>query len=287
VQGEFSTGSVRVIHSLRTAHAVSGPQILLGAGLAVAVAVLSYRMRALSGSGAIAAAVVGGITFGVGGWPAAVLLLAFFISSSSLSFVGRDAKGSLTEKYSKDSRRDGWQVLANGGLASLLAAGYGLTGAPLWLLGMAGGLAAANADTWGTELGVLAPHRPRRIVGGERVDAGTSGAISSAGLLASLSGAGLIGVLAWLVGGSAWWIMWAAVGGIAGSLFDSLLGATVQAIYWCPNCEKETERHPNHICGTGTLQRRGWHWMDNDVVNALSVSVGAAAAVLIGWAVAW
>ncbi len=71
-----------------------------------------------------------------------------------------------------------------------------------WLLGMAGALAAANADTWGTELGVLSLQRPRRIVGGQHVEPGTSGAVSSVGLLASVAGAALIGVLAWASAGT-------------------------------------------------------------------------------------
>jgi len=52
-----------------------------------------------------------------------------------------------------------------------------------------------------------------------------------------------------------------------GALFDSLLGATVQAIYYCPACQKETERYPSHSCGTETGQIRGWTWLSNDWVN--------------------
>ena len=53
---------------------------------------------------------------------------------------------------------------------------------------------------------------------------------------------------------------------------DSLLGATVQVIYTCPACGKETERHPLHACGTQTVYKRGWRWMNNDAVNAFCTS---------------
>jgi hypothetical protein len=55
---------------------------------------------------------------------------------------------------------------------------------------------------------------------------------------------------------------------------------TVQAIYYCPRCEKETERYPIHTCGAETRQVRGWGWMDNDGVNWVCTVVGAVMAVL-------
>jgi len=67
-----------------------------------------------------------------------------------------------------------------------------------------------------------------------------------------------------------------AAGGLIGALFDSLLGATVQAIYHCPRCQKETEQHPAHNCGTPTILLRGWRWLSNDRVNFLSSILGAA-----------
>ena len=65
------------------------------------------------------------------------------------------------------------------------------------------------------------------------------------------------------------------LGGLVGSLFDSVLGATVQAIYWCPTCKKETERHPTHTCGSPTSQVRGWSWFNNDMVNFACSLMGA------------
>ena len=68
------------------------------------------------------------------------------------------------------------------------------------------------------------------------------------------------------------------VSGLVGSLFDSYLGATVQAMYYCPVCKKETERRV-HNCGTETLPLRGIAWINNDVVNFLATAFGAVVAM--------
>jgi uncharacterized protein (TIGR00297 family) len=246
-----------------------------GALLAVVVAAGAYAAGSLSRSGAWAAVAVGTLTFGVGGVLPAVLLLLFFFSSSGLSRVGGARKRNVAAAFSKGGRRDLGQVLANGALAAVFSVGFGLTGGLLWLAGLAGALAAVNADTWATELGVLARQDPRRITSGERVPAGTSGAISLPGVLAALGGALCIGLPAGLALGQPALTGVLAVAGLAGSLFDSLLGATLQAIYYCPACTKETERHPTHGCGSPTQPLRGWRWLDNDGVNFAASMVGA------------
>jgi hypothetical protein len=75
-------------------------------------------------------------------------------------------------------------------------------------------------------------------------------------------------------------LLGATAGGLAGSLFDSLLGATVQTIYYCDGCGKETERRV-HRCGQATRRLRGWPWLDNDGVNFVASLVGAAVAGLL------
>lgn len=275
--------------------------LLVGMILAAIIAYLAYRVRALSRSGAWAALVTGTLIFGLGGLPWATLLLIFFLSSSALSRAFARRKSGLGEKFAKGSRRDAGQVLANGGLGALLALGLvllpalelptaaaGLGQAAALYAAFAGAMAAVNADTWATELGVLSTRLPRLITNGRRVERGTSGGVTLLGYLAALGGAALVGLAAALFMPAqsaltllALLILWIAAG-LAGSTFDSLLGATIQAIYYCPQCQKETERHPLHACGTPTSLRRGWTWLNNDVVNFFCSLVGAGVA-LLGW----
>jgi len=260
-------------------------QLFVGFILAIIIALSAYRANSLSSSGVYAAIVVGSVIFGIGGWQWAVLLLAFFVSSSGLTRAFKKRKSGLSEKFSKGGRRDAGQVIGNGGLATLFAGLHYFFPASPWVwMAFAASLAAVNADTWATELGVLNPHPPRMITNfGKVVEKGTSGGISLTGTLASLAGAGLIGLLAALISplpASFAMAAWITLAGLAGSLFDSLLGATVQAIYYCPTCRKETERHPLHTCGTQTTLRRGWSWLDNDLVN-LGCSLFAILVVLL------
>ena len=259
-------------------------QIFLGFFLAIIIAYLAYRARSLDHSGALAALVVGTVIFGLGGLSWAILLLTFFITSSGLSRMFKSRKREANEKYAKGGQRDAGQVFGNGGIATLFAALHFFFPGAVWpWLGFAASLAAVNADTWGTELGVLNPTAPRLITDLRKVvEKGTSGGVSWGGTLASLAGAGLIGLEAALLNPSErYWSFFVLVtlAGLLGALFDSLLGATVQAIYYCPSCQKETERNPTHSCGTETTQIRGWTWLDNDWVNFACGAFGVMIAV--------
>lgn len=273
-------------------------QLFIGLILAFTLSFLAYRMNALTPGGTAAAVLLGTLVFGLGGLEASILLLVFFLSSSVLSRVAKSRKAGLEENYSKSSRRDAGQVLANGGLAGVFVVLHGFFPAATWpWLGAAAALAAANADTWATELGVLSPNSPRRITTGRPVERGASGGVSLVGLLAALGGAMLEAaafVIVWpetaLLSGAAIphglamaaaWFLLVTLAGLAGSLIDSLLGATLQAIYYCPVCLKETERHPIHSCGNRTSRMRGLYWLNNDWVNTACTLSGSLIALII------
>ena len=273
-------------------------ELLGGFAFSAFIGAMGYRRGALSSSGVVGAIITGTLIFGLGGWEWGMLLVAFFVSSSALSGYRAGEKQGLAEKFAEGNRRDLGQAMANGGITALLAVLSQLFSLPgggkgrvLWFVACAGAMAAVNADTWATELGVLNPRPPRLITTGQRVEVGTSGGVTWLGTAASLGGALFIGILGglgsvvlrqgWTSAGVL--LLAATAGGLVGSLFDSVLGATIQAIYWCDTCQKETERQV-HRCGTETRLSRGWRWLGNDLVNLFASAVGALVAVGIGWA---
>jgi uncharacterized protein (TIGR00297 family) len=259
-------------------------RILAGLILSILIGGLAYRRRSLTAGGWLGAVITGTLTFGFGGWSWGLALVTFFVTSSALSHFRRARKQRIADqKFEKGGQRDLFQALANGGAGALLALLYGLSDEPPALLALfAGIMATVTADTWATELGVLSARPPRLITTWRQVEPGTSGAITSVGLAASSAGALIIGLVllaAEVAERGDWhpWLLLAALfGGLGGSLVDSLLGATAQAIYG--SAGGETERHVA-LDGTPNRLLRGLRWMNNDLVNFLSSLAGGLIAL--------
>ena len=252
--------------------------LALAVVLAAAIAVLAYRRGSLSAGGSIAAATVGSIVFAGGGVAWGAVLVCFFVSSSALGRLNSTQKARAEALFAKGQRRDAGQVLANGGIAALLALGHAIDGGASWWPAFVGTMAAVTADTWATEVGTLSRQPPRLITSLAPVTAGTSGGVTPAGLAASLAGAALTGGIAALFHPQSAWaptVIAAIGGGLLGALADSILGATVQASYVCDGCGQPTEAR-RHRCGGASRRLRGIGWIDNDVVNVAAAVVGAA-----------
>ena len=265
-------------------------RLFLGFLFSSMVGLLAYRRRSLSRSGVAGAIVIGTTTVGMGGWSWGLTLIFFFVSSSFFShFRAREKMVTAEDKFSKGSQRDLLQVTANGGVATALALGYALSSErnlqQRLQAGYIGALATATADTWATELGVLSSRPPRLITTGKLIAPGTSGGTTLLGTASSATGALALGTFYWLLQRrrrkeNIVLPFIALVSGLLGSLFDSFLGATLQTMYFCPTCYKETERRI-HNCGSKTQFLRGLPWMNNDVVNFLSTLFGAVVAMLL------
>lgn len=275
-------------------------KFFIGLATGIAIAYLAYRAEVLDRSGAFAAGVLGIIVFGLGGVSWALVLLTFFISASGISKLFQARKSALKGNFAKGSKRDAWQVSANGGVGGAIVLAFivlnhfipdaGLLPA-LWL-GYAASFAAANADTWATELGVLNPGQTVLATSFKQVLPGTSGGISLVGSLAAVTGSALVAGMAGFCSWMGWvpvltiplWLQFLTItfSGFLGSVVDSILGATIQVVYKCPACQKETEQHPIHACGTETIHKRGLPCLNNDWVNAACTFSGGIAGIVLG-----
>lgn len=247
---------------------------LFSAAVVLLVVFSAVRLHWLSVSGAVAAFVVGWVTLAAGGWQAASVLLTFFITSSALSRWRAEHKRRMEFLTARGSQRGATQVLANGGVASLCIVLYALTGEVCWWLAFAGAYAAANADTWSSEVGMLSRTPPRHILTGRLLQAGDSGGVTPVGLLAGCVGSAVVAGAAWLVYPvPLQQAMAVALGGIAGNLLDSVLGGTLQARYRCVRCGEAVERREH--CRSPAQHIAGWRRINNDVVNLLCTLAGA------------
>jgi len=254
-------------------------RLALGAALAAIIAILAVRHRALDRSGALAAIIVGTLTFAAGGLAWSRAMIGFFVTGSLLSRVGRQRKRAAAIQGER-GQRDARQVLANGGLAALFAALHSMSEQRSdWSLPFLGAIASAAADTWATEIGMLSAHPPRSLRTGRPVPPGTSGAVSLLGLLGMVAGASFVALLA--PRGTP--RLPIAVAGCLGALADSLLGATLQARYACAICQRSLEQPAHPPCPGPARRVSGLPGLTNDTVNALATLVGATLASRLGY----
>lgn len=257
-------------------------QMAIGAVCAGAIALVALRVRALTRSGALAAFVLGSVVFGLGGLAATVPLVAFFVLGSAMSRVGRGERRQNAElAFEKSGQRDAGQVLANGGVAGLIVIAGSIEPASMWYIAYVGSLAAAAADTWGTEIGILVRGRVISVATLREVEPGRSGGISLGGTIGALAGAALVAAsAAWFTNDPLRLFGIATLAGVAGMFVDSVVGAMLQARYRCDVCLRVTERRVH--CSIRTTHAGGASWINNDAVNVACTAAGALVAAVAG-----
>jgi len=260
--------------------AMDPPAFLIGGAFGGVFAVVTWRVGFLRWDGALAGGLFGWSLIAVGTFAWIAPAVAFFVLSSALSCVGKAKKQRARQMEAKGSERDAGQVLANGGVAWGLLLLHALDAESLYYWGFVGAFASAAADTWATEIGTLSHKPPRSILTGQVLHVGQSGGVSFVGSLGALAGAAVISAIGVIVSGGSGllWIGLTGVGFVA-SFVDSLLGATVQAIYRDKHTGWVTERP---IRETEDVERiQGWAWVTNDVVNWGCTLFGAAGTILL------
>jgi uncharacterized protein (TIGR00297 family) len=272
------------------------PLLAIGFLLNAGASALVFWRGSLDAGGAAVGTVVGTLIFACGGPLFWIILMAFFISSTGLGYVGRSVKTGLKEIHQKGGRRDMVQVLANGGMGMLAAVLFRLTGDPAWAAGFAVSFASSNADTWAGEIGVLSRAEPVSLLGFRPVRRGVSGGVSLLGTCASLGGALFISLifaaanvpLGIFPGSFVRLALFVTAAGVLGALVDSLLGATLQAQYQARGGAAGktagslllTERRRGED-GAPNRLARGLSFVNNDVVNLASCALVTIAAVLL------
>jgi len=161
----------------------------------------------------------------------------------------------------------------------------------LFTLGFLGAISTSTSDTWAVEIGVLSKKRPKLITyPWKEVSKGVSGGVTILGEVASFLGSLFIGVVVIILTAFSLLdipridyqqaLLITVTSGFIGEKVDSLLGALLQAKYYCPKCN-ELSDNVIHTCGHKAIHKSGVKWFTNELVNVISTLVGSLVAILI------
>ena len=206
-------------------------QLPIAIAVNAAVSFAGYRAKTVSGSGAIAGALIGTIIFATTGWRGWTLLFITFLAVATTSRLGLRRKTLLGIAEERGGRRGAGNAIANTGaaaVASILAVAGPFEAARL---AFAAALVAGGSDTIASEIGKAWGRRTYSVTTLQRVPAGTSGAMSiegtAAGLVGALALATIAAALGFAAGGASIVLIVAAA--TAASLIESGLGATLES----------------------------------------------------------
>ncbi|QBE68733.1 hypothetical protein SynWH8101_1145 [Synechococcus sp. WH 8101] len=220
--------------------AADGAQWLTALLINTLLIALAQRLPLLTRNGWIHAGALGTILWGClgwRGWLAVVLYLALGSLVTKLGFAQKQAAGLAEARGGQRGPANVWGSALTGAVLALLI-GMGVGSERLLLIGFAASFAAKLADTFGSEIGKRWGRTTVLITNLHRVPAGTEGAISLEGTLASVVGSVLMTALVLALGLIASPAVAALVAcvGVVATLLESVLGALVQGrVAWLSN----------------------------------------------------
>lgn len=231
----------------------------------ICLALVSFFLKKLTLPATITAIIVAVLVFLDSFYVGLEMLGAFFLLGVAATSWHKRDKEKFKSEADRGSRRDMWQVLANGGVAALCGwlgrhspahpgteYEYDAWGVMLNLM-MAGSLAAATADTLSSELGMVYGKRFFNILTLKPDQKGRDGVVSLEGTLIGIAGAAVIALIYVLNFGFGRYFWIITIAGTFGNLIDSILGAT--------------------------LERK--HYISNNVVNFLNTLTGALIVLIL------
>lgn len=205
-------------------------------------------------------------------WILAIIIYTFggYIPFTALAlvFILTIASDKL-KKTKKDKTRDIKQMISNVLTASLCMLLYYLTNNNnIFFVMYFAVIASSLSDTLASSIGTLSKKKPVNIFTMKRLETGESGGVSILGLVASLLGGIIIGLIYLISEVNIYNFILISLMGLLGSIFDSILGTVFEAKYYCNECKKtiETKFH----CNKNTKLIKGYVFIDNNMVNLLN-----------------
>lgn len=226
-----------------------------------------YKIKWLSSSGALAAALLG--------WTLLISTEKVWIIPTVVFLVLGTLISKLPKKEirSKENGRNANQVFSNGGFYVIFLGLYFISNQMLFLIGGLASLTAAMSDTGSSEIGSRYGTGTFNITNGKKVAAGLSGGISLVGTLAGFIFAAIFAFIPFIISGRFDTKIYLILCGVAifGNLFDSIFGALFQVKY------RENPNMPWVDYDTGSISQemRGYTYITNDVVNLVTTVLAA------------
>lgn len=239
---------------------------LLAAGIILYIA---YKKRSITEDGIVAAFLTAATLYTFGGIWVALSLLVFFILGSFSSKLKNGTKAEAERTQEHGGRRNWKQVLCNSlpATISVWLSALIKTDNPVFTLLAISVFAAACADTFSSEIGMLCKGRVFNIINGKTLPRGLSGGVSFCGFFAGLTGSALMSLLALPVFGIKGFVITLCLG-FFGSVIDSVLGSTLQRKY-----EGLNGLLQDKAVYINQLPAAGLNFVTNNTVNLLSLFI--------------
>tara|TARA_Y100001968_G_C19335108_1_gene706420 strand:+ start:101 stop:844 length:744 start_codon:yes stop_codon:yes gene_type:complete len=233
-------------------------QWLIAFALNFILILIGQKTSLLTAEGWFHAGILGTILWGCLGWSGWLAVVIYLFLGSLVTKIGFSYKENLGIAEARGGRRgpeNVWGSAATGAFIAILI-GFDIGSSQLLLIGFSASFSAKLADTFGSEIGKRWGRRTFLITSFSLVPAGTEGAISLEGTLASAIGSFVMTIvmatLSLISGSFAFLIV--IISGFLATLVESYIGAIFQSRI---------------------------KWLSNELVNSFQTSLAALLAILL------
>lgn len=250
---------------------------MLGLCFALVIPFLAYYKRSITALAAILASSMLLLAHAYDEASMYLMILSFLVISIVEKATKKRCSHSL-KFVEKTSARDGIQILANGGIATICMLGFIASKHSFFLVLYAVSIAEALADSSASAVGVAYGKQTYDICRLKRIENGISGGVTWVGTLAAFASCALVGVYFYLIHHDLVLAFVIVASSFFGCMMDSVLGSSLQRKNKCEVCGLITEKTSH--CHQETAYYSGLKFLNNDAVNFISNLLAVIAACL-------